>query len=425
MFNFHGAGGMGGMGGMGGGEPANTTAFYETLGVAKTADAKDIKRAYRKAAMKHHPDKGGDAEKFKEITKAYEVLQDPDKRELYDKYGEKGLEGGGGGGAEDIFSSMFGGGGRGGRRGTRQRKGKDVLFRLKVTLEDLYNGATKKLRLKKQVVCAPCKGKGGSNVVTCTACRGQGVQMKVRQIGPGMLQQVQVACSSCAGQGETVGEKCKVCRGAKTKKTTKTLEVHVEKGMKNGSKITFRQESDEAPGVIAGDVIVALEVEEHPHFKREGNQLFFTKTISLREALTGASVRLQQLDKRVLVAASEGNGVISPGQIMCIKDEGMPLKSNPTQRGNLYIEFKIKFPTASELKEGSAKTLKKVLPAPLLGKEDTDDMEDCFLESVDMEMEQRIWKDEARRAKGGSEQYDDDEDEGHGHGPQAQQCQAQ
>merc|ERR1719498_594470 len=261
MFNFFEGGGFpGGMpGGMEDDEPANTTAFYETLGVSKTATPQEIKKAYRKAAMRHHPDKGGDPEKFKQISKAYEVLSDEEKRERYDKFGEKGLEGGGGGhDASDIFSAMFGGGGRRGPRGPR--KGKDVLFRLKVTLADLYNGATKKLRLSKSLLCSACDGKGGSRVQTCVSCKGQGSKMMIRQIGPGMVQQMQVQCDRCDGKGECIapGDRCRTCEGNKVIKTKKTLEVHIEKGMKQGSKIVFRQESDQAPGIIPGDVVVAL-----------------------------------------------------------------------------------------------------------------------------------------------------------------------
>ena len=152
MFNFFGDGGFHGHGGHGGGsrEPADTTKLYTLLGIQKTATSTEVKKAYRKLAVKHHPDKGGDPEKFKEISKAYEILGDDDKRKLYDEGGEKGVEQGGAGGHGDIFSSMFGGGGRRGPAGPP--KGKDVHQKVKVTLEDLYTGGTKKLRLTKKVL---------------------------------------------------------------------------------------------------------------------------------------------------------------------------------------------------------------------------------------------------------------------------------
>lgn len=147
-------------------------------------------------AMKHHPDKGGDEETFKEISKAYEVLKDSEKRELYDEYGEEGVENGGppGGDMNDILSQMFGGGGGGGGRGRggrrRKRKGEDVVFPLKIGLENLYTSITKKLKLTRNVICGDCNGKGGSSTIVCRDCRGQGVRMVMRQVGPGMIQQM-------------------------------------------------------------------------------------------------------------------------------------------------------------------------------------------------------------------------------------------
>jgi DnaJ family protein A protein 2 len=243
MFNFFGGdgfpGGHGHMGGGGDDEEVDTEGLYKTLGVAKQATPNEIKKAYRKMAMKLHPDKPtGDEAKFKEVSKAYEILSNQEKRDLYDKYGEKGVEQGGPGGmdAGDIFSSFFGGGGGGGRRGPR--KGKDVLFKLKVTLAELYQGATKKLRLTKQVICQPCEGKGGKGARTCTTCKGRGVRMVIRQLGPGMIQQMQMQCDTCDGQGTVIppGARCSNCDGNKTVKVKKTLEVHVEKGMRHGQK---------------------------------------------------------------------------------------------------------------------------------------------------------------------------------------------
>lgn len=412
-----------GQGGGGGGEEVDTEKFYKNLGISKEATQNDIKKAYRKSAMKHHPDKGGDPEKFKEITKAYETLSDEEKRGVYDKYGEKGLEGGGGMDQSDIFAQMFGGGGGGGRGKPRQRKGKDVLFRLKVTLGDLYNGGAKTLRLSKQMVCSGCQGKGGSKVVTCRECRGQGVKVVVRQIGPGMLQQMQVHCDQCEGKGEicSAKDRCKECSGEKVIKTKKTLTVHIDKGMKQGSKIVFRQESDQAPGIIPGDVVVALEQDAHPDFTREGDHLFYKKTISLQEALTGLEFNLEHLDQRVLIIKSDVGSVIAPGSVKCIRDEGMPLQKNPTLRGNLYIEFQVKFPSAADLNDSTKAMLKKVLPPPIcqVSSKKTD-MEEAFMENVDMESETRRWKEENQRQRG---QYDEDEEE-EGQGGQ-QQCRAQ
>ncbi len=201
-----------------------------------------------------NPDNREEAEaKFKEVSKAYEILSDSQKRSVYDEGGEEALEGGGGGGEPmdifDLFGGAFGGGGeRKGQRGPR--KGDNVNFPLKVTLEDLYSGTSKKLRLTKNVICTSCKGKGGKSGAdaTCKGCKGHGVRLVVRQLGPGMIQQMQTQCTECKGSGSSIPEKdkCKTCKGEKTVKEKKTLEVFIEKGMKQGEKIPFAGEADEA-----------------------------------------------------------------------------------------------------------------------------------------------------------------------------------
>jgi len=425
MFNFFGDGG--GFGGHGHGgdsddEPVDTESLYKTLGVSKTATSAEIKKAYRRKAMSEHPDKGGDVEKFKELTKANEILGNEEKRAKYDKYGEKGLEqggGGGGGDAGDIFSQFFGGGGRGGPRGPR--KGKDVPFRLQVTLGELYNGASKKLRLSKNMICAKCEGKGGKNVSKCGSCRGQGVKVMLRQIGPGMVQQMQVQCDACDGQGEIIkaGDKCGACNGQKVNKVKKTLEVFIEKGMTKDSKITFRNESDQAPGIVPGDVIVMLEEMPHPVFRREGPHLFIKKRISLLEALTGYEFPVTHLDGRILLIKPSSPSVVHPGSVKCVRDEGMPKSGNQFSRGNLYIQFEIIMPTSADIARGSvARTLKATLPAPeQKSSMDDEDIEECELEEVDLDTERRRWADEKRQARQG----DSDDEEGGG----AQQCRTQ
>jgi DnaJ family protein A protein 2 len=202
------------------------TKFYDILGVSSSADENEIKKAYRKLAMKYHPDRNQDKElaneKFKEISHAYEILSDPQKKEVYDRYGEEGLQGEGGGAgmsAEDLFSHLFGGGFGGGRSQQRgPRKGKDMAHGLKVSLEDLYKGKTSKLALQKQVLCQACEGRGGKAgaVQTCKGCNGRGVKIIMRQMGP-MIQQMQQTCPDCNGEGETIrdADRCKVCYGRK------------------------------------------------------------------------------------------------------------------------------------------------------------------------------------------------------------------
>ncbi|XP_070762754.1 dnaJ homolog subfamily A member 4 isoform X3 [Enoplosus armatus] len=210
------------------------TAYYDLLGVRPNASAEEIKKSYRKLALKYHPDKNpNEGEKFKLISQAYEVLSDPGKRDLYDQGGEQAIkEGGMSGGTSpmDMFNMFFGGGGR----MQRERRGKNVVHQLGVTLEEMYNGSTRKLGLQKNVICEKCDGYGGKKgaMEKCSNCKGKGVQIKVQQIGPGMIQQIQSMCADCQGQGEKINSKdrCKNCNGHKVERKKKILEVNVDKG---------------------------------------------------------------------------------------------------------------------------------------------------------------------------------------------------
>jgi DnaJ family protein A protein 2 len=373
FFNsFGGMGGMPGMGGHGHGhgrgprKEADTNKFYEVLGIPKDASAADIKKAFRKQAMQHHPDKGGDEDKFKEVSKAYEILSDPEKKAIYDEHGEEGLEGGGGGGGmpSDIFDLFMGGGGRGGAR--RKRKGDDVVFPLKLTLEQMYTGCTKKLRLTKNVVCVPCKGKGGKSVVQCKECKGQGIKLVIRQVGPGMIQQMQQQCSACSGQGSTIpaADKCKKCKGARTTKEKQVLEVHVRAGSAHGQKMVYEKEADESPDMESGDVVVVLQQMEHATFKREGDNLFMKKSITLLEALTGFMFTIDHLDNRRLVVRSGAGEVVKPGDFKAIRDEGMPQSKNSYIKGHMYVEFDVIFPPSGSITAKMKGELKSILPNP-------------------------------------------------------------
>lgn len=362
-------------------------------------------------AMKHHPDKGGDEAKFKEITLANEVLSNPEKRKLYDQYGEKGLEAGGAGGmdANDIFGSFFGGGGGGGGGRRGPKKGKDVRFRLGVQLADLYNGGTKKLRLTKSVICVSCKGTGGKDVRKCPGCKGQGIKMMYRQLGPGCVQQIQAHCDDCGGEGEVMAAKdrCKECKGEKIKKEKKTLEVHINKGMKNGEKVIFRGESDEAPGITPGDVIVELDCSKSDTFVRQGDHLFYKKKITLLESLTGFEFSFEHLDGRIIKVASTA-GTIYPHQCFkSIQDEGFPTQRNPFVRGNLYIEFVVQWPESVNSKFKAQLT--KCLPGPAKGANTCEikegaEIEDVILSDVDMEVERNRMKQEQQQDEGSDDE---------------------
>mmetsp|Transcript_16314 Transcript_16314/g.26459 ORF Transcript_16314/g.26459 Transcript_16314/m.26459 type:complete len:522 (+) Transcript_16314:76-1641(+) len=296
-FPFDEMGGGPGGGRRGGSKKVDNSKFYGLLEVEKSATEAEIKKAYKKMAIKHHPDKpGGNAEKFKEITRAYEVLSDSDKRAKYDRFGEEGLEDGGGGDPGDIFSAFFGGGGRGGGGGGRRKqKTKDVVQPLKVTLEQLYNGQTKKMAITRQVID---KKKG---VSSCAECGGRGVKVEVIRMGP-MIQQMQSACNACGGEGKSF----------KTKQEREVLEVHIQKGSPDGNKVVFREMADEHPEADTGDVIFVLKQQEHEVFKRKGADLFVERTISLVEALCGFTMSLTHLDGRKLLIKTQPGELIKP-----------------------------------------------------------------------------------------------------------------
>jgi len=235
-----------------------------------------------------------------------------------------------------------------------------------------------------------------------------------------MIQQMQAQCDACEGRGEIINPKdrCKACNGTKTVKSKKTLDVQIDKGMQNGSRITFRQESDQAPNLVPGDVHVVLEQEDHPYFKRDGAQLFLKKKVSLVEALTGVQIQVEHLDRRILNVTSEPGQIIAPGSVKCVRDEGMPLQKNPTQAGNLYIEFDVTFPSPSQLSPAVRQQLSSLLPAGVPydvpeAKEGTQ-VDEALLENCNMEEETARWKDDAKRH---GESYDEDqEDDGHPRG---------
>jgi len=398
----------------------DTTRLYKDLGVSKNASANDIRKAYRKLAKTHHPDKGGCAEKFKAITKAHEILSNPEKRETYDKYGEEGLEGGGGDGPADIFDLFAGGGRRSRKGGNRKRKGADVQFPLKLELRDLYMGTTKKLRLTKNIICKGCAGKGGTGVSKCSNCKGQGSVMVIRQLGPNMIQQMQTPCNQCKGKGEVISEggRCKECKGQKVTSITKTLSVHVNPGMRHGEKVVFNGEADEAPDIIPGNVVVVLQQKRHPIFRREGRHLIMTKQLTLRESLCGFEFVINHLDGRKLLVKSEKNIVYKPNDTKCIPEEGM---TDSYERGHLYIEFQVEFNKPDFYSDSQKKVLEKILrrcPKPIYDR-NSDNVDEGTLVEVDIEEEKRKFKETKEKNV-----YDEDEED-HERGGSTTQCRAQ
>lgn len=381
------------------------TKFYDILGVSPSASESELKKAYRKLALKYHPDKNPDAgDKFKDISHAYDILSDTQKREIYDSYGEAGLSNDGAGAGmdpNDIFSSFFGGGMFGGGGGGRRRgpeKGKTAVYNLKVKLEDLFKGKVTKLSVAKQVLCDGCDGIGGTkeSVVSCKSCQGKGVRVTVRQMGP-MIQQFQEVCPSCKGDGESIDPKgrCTKCQGAKVKRENKIFEVFIDKGMKSGERIVFAGEGDQAPGIEPGDFVVVLHEEEHNRFRREKNDLHIEPEIDLSTALTGGGFIIQHLDGRKLHININPGEVIRPGEEKVIRGEGMPVHKRPFDKGNMYIKFNIKFPDSNWCSNDDLVKLAKLLPPkPEIKEAHVEEVHITDLDSRDVKHESMHYDDE-------------------------------
>ncbi|KIV91394.1 hypothetical protein PV10_05937 [Exophiala mesophila] len=418
--------------------------LYATLGVDRTASQADIRKAYRKAALAHHPDKVApeqreEAEaKFKAASQAYEILYDDEKRHLYDTHGMAAFDGRGGPGMggevnmEDILN-MFGmGGGMGGMGGMpgmggvggggprRMRRSPDENQKYEVTLEDLYKGKTVKFSSTKNVICSKCSGTGGVDKAKpkeCTACKGQGVKQVLQQVGPGMLTQRMVECGTCEGTGQVFNpkDKCKKCKGKRTTEEKKQLELYIPRGAREGDQIRLEGEADQIPGADeTGDIVFHLVEQAHEVFQRTGNDLSAKLEVTLGEALTGFNrTVLKHLDGRgiVLNHPQVPGQVLRPGEVLKIQGEGMPLKKTD-HKGDLYLVVEIQFPEDGFLIDPTVvEKLQQLLPPPSnppIEAEETDEVE---FEVADIE------------DIGGAEaqgQWEDEEG-----GPQGAQCQTQ
>lgn len=400
------------------------TAYYDTFGVDPSADATVIKKAYRKLALKYHPDKNpGNEEaatKFKEISFQFSVLSDPEKRQLYDRYGEQGIKEGGGGGrggfsANDIFAQFFGGGGFGGGRAGPET-GPDTMYELELTLEQLYNGVTKKLAMRKNVICGDCNGVGGKNPRTCHQCNGQGRVVIERMMGP-FVQQMQTTCDICQGQGEMINpkDKCQPCNGKKVKQERKIFEVQVTPGMKDDERVVFEGDGDQQPGIEPGDVIIVIKQKKHPVFTRKDQDLYMVMNITLQEALCGFKKHIKHLDapdERYLMVNVLPGEVIKPGSHKAISGEGMTHIRHRHIKGDIIIKFNVEFPT--HISHDAALVIEKALGTRSQDTEMNIDAEEVELRDVDLEAHNRRNR----------ERMGHDEDHGHGH-HQGAQCQTQ
>ena len=339
----------------------NNTKYYEILGVGKDATAQEIRKSYRKLVIKLHPDKGGDPGKFEELQNAYEVLSDPKKREVYDKYGEEGIKQGMGNDDGDFDPFSFFGFGGGNRARNEKRKCKAKKIDLHITLEDAYNGAKKVVEFKKRIICPKCKGNGSANPndkTTCSSCNGKGIKLVIQRMG-NMVLQSQKTCDSCNGEGTIIKEKCKECNAEKVKTIKHKINVDIDKGVPDGHRYKLNEEGDQYPEVENGDLIIEIFLDKHRDFIRKGADLIYKCEISLLEALIGFKTVITHLDGRKIIVMTKEGEIIKPKVLKTVKECGMPFFNRPYKYGNLYIDFQIDFP--SKLSEEQIEKITKIL----------------------------------------------------------------
>jgi len=273
-----------------------------------------------------------------ELNEAFEVLDNPEKRQTYDIHGEEGLKQPK---AMNPFDMFFGGGGG---QGGGKPKGADFRMEFQVTFEDLYLGNSKKFSVQRKVLCSKCRGTGAKGGATkkCKACNGKGTRMTIQQLGPGFNVQMQSTCDVCHGTGQVPKDTCPVCNGAKVEVQSKELEAIIERGMPDGQEIRFERMSEQTPDTIPGDVVIVLKTQKHARFTRRGDDLHMDMNISLKDALLGFTRTVSQLDGRQLRITR--SIVTPPEHVERLVGEGMPVHNFPSEKGSLYVKFTIDFP---------------------------------------------------------------------------------
>ncbi|MCL4816223.1 MAG: molecular chaperone DnaJ [Flavobacteriales bacterium] len=332
--------------------------YYEILGVSRNASEDEIKKAYRKLAIKYHPDKNPDdkesEEKFKEAAEAYEVLSNAEKRQRYDQFGHAGMGANGGAGGfggmnmEDIFEQFgnifgegFGGGFGGGQRGgKRVNRGTNLRVKVKLTLDEIVSGVNKKIKVNKFIACKECHGTGaekGSSYNTCNTCRGSG---RVTRITNTILGQMQTAstCPACGGEGQTITKKCSSCHGDGIVRGGEIISVDLPAGVEDGMQLSMSGKGNAAPrGGIAGDLIIVIEEQEHEFIKRDGSNLMHDLYISFIDAVLGASVEVPTIEGKVKIKIEPGTHA---GKVLRLKGKGVP-QLNSYGRGDFLIHVNV------------------------------------------------------------------------------------
>lgn len=335
--------------------------YYEILGVDRDADQKEIKKAYRKLAKKYHPDMNNDdtetAEKFKEISEAYEILSDPEKRKRYDQYGHSGINEDdfnfedfarqGFGGFDDIFDMFFGNGmgsrRQGSRRSRRQQKGNDLQYRLEIDFEEAAFGTEKEITIPRTEACDNCNGSGarpGSGTRTCPKCNGQG-RIRVSQRTPfGQFAQTRT-CDRCDGRGEIIKDPCPECGGSGTQRRHRNLTVNIPAGVDDGTRLRMAGEGEAGErGAPGGDLYIQIKVRDHEIFNRKGDDIYCEVPISFVQASLGDKIEVPTLDGKVKFDIPEGT---QPGTTFRLKNKGIE-HLNGYGRGDEYIKIKIVIP---------------------------------------------------------------------------------
>ena len=343
--------------------------FYEILGVSKNADADEIKKAYRKLAIKYHPDKNpGDKqaeEKFKEAAEAYEVLSDANKRQRYDQFGHAGVGGAAGGGGfhgggmnmDDIFSqfgdifgdSFFGGGRSRSGGGRRVNRGTNLRIKVKLNLQEIANGAEKKIKVNKMVSCNTCSGSGakGGSYDTCKSCNGQGVVTRVTQTILGAMQ-TQSTCSSCSGEGRIIKDKCSACHGDGVVRGEESITINIPAGVADGMQLSMSGKGNAAVrGGVNGDLIIAIEEEEHEELKRDGANLFYDCYVNFADAALGTSIEIPLVEGKAKIKIEPGT---QSGKVLRLKGKGLP-EINSYGKGDLLVNINVWTPTSLTAEE--------------------------------------------------------------------------